>query len=257
MADEAIFQRADDWILAGATWSVAAGTLDTGYTLTGLSGLNPQKRIRFTGGTATLRATLPVAKSATAFALPVSNAEAGTLSIANGAGFSLAVPVPPMPPDGIPLTAVIQFAATAASTQWDVSITGNTAPVVFGAAVWFGGTLRAFARNFKPGFGVRERGIKGELANEHGATFRQVYQARHRFFEFDVAATTAQAADLIAWYRGLTADGSDGSLFWPDPTVNDAYVGAWASEYSAKMYVGPTYHPHTGVFAEFPKGKPV
>ena len=257
MADEAIFNRADEWILDGATWSLVAGSLAAGSTLDVLSSLRPQKRIMFTSGTATIRATIPGAKTARCFALPVSNADNGTLTIANGAGFSLAVPIPTMPAGRIPRTAVIQFPAPAASTTWDVIIAGSSANVILGGAIWFGQSLHTFGRNFRNGFRPSVKRFVADVVNPSGAQYHINHRTIQRAFDFDVAALTAQIAEMEDWQRSQTANGSDISLFWPDPTVNDAYLGNWTNDFAPTMYVGPNYHPLQTKFTELSKGQPV
>jgi hypothetical protein len=255
VANEAIYSRADDWILHDATWSVPVGSLQPSYDISVLQHLRPHKRLLFGSGTATVRATIGTSRSASVFALPVSNCTGAVLSIANNSGLSLSVPVPALPPDGVPLTAVIQFAPSSA-TQWDVVVSGNPDFLILGGAIWFG-TARTFARNYHPSWTETEVDAVSSVTNEYLARYQHVYQARERSMAFQVPATDVQAADLLAWSRGKTASGSNVSLFWPNPLVNDARLGVFDGGHTVSPSGVINYQPTTLTFIEMGKGRRV
>lgn len=258
-----IYQRYDDWILAGSTVSGTA-PLNATYSLATLLELRPDKRLRFATNSPTVTFTLPTSRRADFFALPMSNTDAGSsvLTLTNGAGLSQVITVPALQPNNLPPTAIIDLRigtptnATRTSNVWNMVWTSNSVNVTLGGLPWLSGPVRAFDRSFLWNPKESETHAEDEKVNEYGTRNITDLLSSVRQFScvFGIATDTDRAA-LRAWYQACHGRALP-SLFWPDPSINDAYVGTWQKTYGADLtFLNLNNVPL--VFDELSKGIPL
>lgn len=256
----AIFARRSDYILTGATITGTAPS--TSYSLSTLGTLNPAARVRFGSGTVTVTFTLGVAAKADLFALPAHNLSGSVLTLTNGSGLSQTITLPTLPPDNIPLTTIVDLtigtpsAVTRTATVWNLVIVGNAANVILGGAVWLSTPNRTFNHNFEWGGSIerRHRGI--ETVNDYGTAYPQDYETVERWIDCTFPrADVTDRASLHDWYLANHGRWTD-SIFWPDPSVNDALLGRWSEAYAERFkFTNNNQIPLR--FDERPKGKPL
>jgi hypothetical protein len=220
----------------------------TSYSLDTLKSGQPAARVRWGTGTVTITFTFSGSKTANLLAIPVSNLAGSVLTLTNGAGLSQAITLPTLPADGIPLTAIATFTSSSHAV-WNLVISGNAANVILGGCIWLG-TYKELDRNFRYSFREIEdaRGVGHE--NEYGTEYLVPYDTINRRFQCSFATSDTGAEQLRLWQR-------DGRwrpcLFWPDPSVNDAYIGRWETGLSLERHY-PNYNPTSLVFRELGKG---
>jgi hypothetical protein len=238
----AIYQTYADYILAtaGVPNAVFTGTapLNSTYSLSDFAFLRPDWRVKFGSGTVTITITLPIAKRADIFALPMHNLSGAVLTLTNGSGLSQAITLATLSEDSIPLTTVVDLtigtpvAATRTSNVWNLVISGNAVNVTLGGAIWLSGNSRSFNRNFKWGFTESEQhGLAAEHINEYLTAARLGTFSKTRSLTCQTLARDQGVTDFRAWYRA-NCGRAHPSLLWPDPSVNDAYLGVWQPELS-------------------------
>lgn len=258
----ALFSSYADYILGDATWSSNVAPMTT-YSVDTFAEIRPDKRVRWGGKTVTITATLGAAIRADVVAIPMSNLDPGTsptiFRLTNDQGLDVNPELPVVPSDHLPLTCVYDFrqalnASTPASV-WNFIIANNSVDVTLGAALWLG-QLREFTANFRPSPIIGEQRLNSGGSNEYGTINRVRSRARIRSFEFSVPSRDAQRDTLIEWARAGEGSGLP-SLFWPDPSVNDALLGSWPDEY-ANTWVIDNFSPMDGIrFTEWSKGIPL
>lgn len=222
----------------------------SGYANSTLVSLNPAARLRYNTGTVTITLTFGSAVTADTFALPVSNLAGSVLTLTNGAGLSQAITLPTIPDNRIPLTAVKSFSSSS-STTWNLVISGNAANVILGGGLWLG-AKRTLDRNFRYEFHEIGEQPGPEVTNEYGVDYTPNLRTLVRRLQCEFAATATGRAQLKAWFE----DGRKRPcFFWPDPSVNDAYIGKWATTYDVTR--GVNVSTLSMEFAELSKGKPV
>ncbi len=255
---KSIWGRADQNILIGAT--ISGTSPATSYSVSDLIGFNPAARILFSSGSATITFTSTSAKTGKIAVLPVSNlsTSSGIATITNAAGLSVSFPIPARPPHNIPLTAILDFSTQAnlSSTQWSLVLSGNPLNVLLGGGFGiYSNTSGLSDRDYAndAGWTERERDFVIEHSNEYGVRLRYPLQTIERSFEFMVKASTGDMDGLRTWHR---ANLGRPGVFWPDPTVNDAYYGTWDG-FEVRRTMIPGYNEVTLPFLELVKGKPV
>lgn len=259
----AIYQRYTDYILGSATVSGTAPL--TSYSLSTLTGLNPATRVRFGSGTVTVTFTLGSGARGDLFALPMHNLSGSVLTLTNGAGLSQAITLATLPADSLPRTTIVDLTigtpngATRTSTTWNLVIAGNAANVILGGAVWIGTTNRTLSRNFaiEP---IRALTYQSdEVINPYGVAYAVDYETVLRSIRCEFAgASTQDRSDLEDWYR--TSHGRvRPSIFWPDPSVNDAILGRWPETFEETLNRrgSAAHRVPLAEFRELSKGKPV
>lgn len=258
----ALFSRYSDYILSDATWSGTAP--QSTYELATFAYLRPDWRVKYGATTVTITATIGTPRKADVFALPMHNLDPGTsptiARLTNNNGFAVDLDIPAVPADSLPLTAIRDLrndasASTRTATVWNLVITGNSVNVTLGALIWLG-LLNEFTANYRPGFRIGERRFNSTAANAFGTVNRVNYQARERYLEYSVPSRDAQRDALVDWARSGEGSGLP-SLFWPDPSVNDALVGSWPDEYASTPLIR-NFSPMDGIrFTEWSKGVPI
>jgi hypothetical protein len=253
----AIYNHAADNHFVDAVSLTSTQAPMTGYSLTTLQAMNPAARVRFSHKTLEIEAIFASSVTASLLAIPVSNLDAGSaiLRLQNAAGLDIAVPIPTMPDTGIPKTAILDFSAQSNRTSyaWQLQITSNTANVVLGGAVWLGASIRSLNRNFMWGYEEREERHGLDQTNDYGTRYLVNHRTNTRMVECDFNARDAGMEQLRLWHQ----DGRrEPSVFWIDPSVNDAYLGVWDGDFS----VSHAYVNSRRIrlpFVELAKGKPV
>lgn len=257
----AIFQAADENILRSAVWS--GTTPATSYSLTTLASLNPAARILFPSSMVTLTATVTSARG-DVLVIPVTNAD--SLQVTNGAGLNETITIPTMTRMRIPLTIVADLSAlepnatTRTSTTWTFAMVCNTAALQLGGAIAIYNPRTELAvGDFRWG-GTETRIVYGiDRENEYGVRYRQLRDTMRRSVSLTKLATQSDLDDLRDWF-----DASSGkygtALLWPDPAVNDAYLGSLQEKLEvtrlAPTSLGTLYSVAIQ-FDELSKGKPV
>lgn len=223
----------------------------TNYANQTLVSAIPSARVRYGTGTVTVTLTFGSAVTADVMALPVSNLQGSVLALTNGAGLNEAITLPTLPANRIPKTAIKEFASSS-STVWNLVITGNTEDVILGGGFWLG-AKRTLDRNFRYGWREIEEQPGEEQMNDYGVEYVPFYETQIRRVVCDFKLSATGVDQMKAWHQ----DGRKRpSLFWPDRTINDAYIGRWASGLEMAREF-PTFAPLTMTFAELCKGKPV
>lgn len=256
---EGIYSHYDDNLIWDCTISANASPMSS-YSLTTLQSPNPAARVRFSSGTVTIsfsnfNATSPApSASPNLLAIPVSNLEGSVLSLTNSAGLNISVPVPTMPDHRIPKTIVLDFSSQANRTAatYSLVIAGNVANVVLGGGIWLG-AKRTLDRNFRYSFHELEDQPEVGAVNDYGVEYLADLTTQTRSFRADFNASATGREQLRAWHQ---AGRRKATLFWPDPTVNDAYLGHWRTPFDVER-THPRVQKVSLDFGEFCKGKPV
>lgn len=246
----AIYNHYSDNALWGGTVTANVAP-STSYALADLQSAVPGVRVRWGVKTVTITWTFSGAVTADFFALPVSNLQGSVLTLTNGAALSQAVTLPALPTNRIPLTAIVQFASSS-STTWNLVISGNAENIVLGGAAWLG-QKRTFDRNFMWSFHEREQQFGSAVVNDYGTRYLQTLQTQQRFIDITVRSRQTAIAAFKAWHQDARFRPG---LFWPDPSVNDAYVGVWDTDLDVERAY-TNVNPISLAFAELSKGKPV
>lgn len=258
----ALYSPHSGYILADAVYTGTAPMAT--YSLDTFAYIRPNWRVKYDVKTVTVTATLGASRKAEVLALPMSNIDAGSLvlSLTNGAGLNVAVPVPAVPTGiygRLPLTTVLDLRGLAStltrtSNVWNLVITANSVNVTLGAAIWLG-TLVEFTANFRPGLIQASKFYNGSETNFYGTENKVRSRARTRFCDLAVPSRDAQRDAFMEW--GDAGEGSGlPSLFWPNPSVNDALLGSWPDEFS-NTWVIANYSPMEFRFTERSKGIPL
>jgi hypothetical protein len=258
----AVYQRATDNILAGIT-PTATVAPSTSYSLSTLASMNPAARVKWSVTTVTITFTITSAQG-DIFVLPMHNLDPGSsvLTLTNGAGFSHALTIPAVQANGFPPTLVVDLTAlsgTRTSTTWNLVIAGNSVNVQLGGCVAIYGPKRTFldaviGGYFAPEFHERETAYISEVVNEYGTAYVHDYEAVTRQIEILIRADSPTGLGLIRdWFRANHGRAT-GSLFWPDTSVVDAYVGRWQTTFDVQ-HTTAYYKPIPIVFDELSKGK--
>lgn len=254
MANAIILAHSDN-ILASGT--VGGATPQSGYTANDIISYHPERRVLYSSGTVTITVTISSATGAVAV-LPVSNLDASVCTLTNGAGLSVAFPIPTLPANRIPLTAILDFSAQAnrTSTTWNLVIVGNSANVVLGGGFAIYSAKTSIDRNYQFGWRDREQHYFIDHANEFGVRLRYDLRTQTRGADYRIPATEAGTTSLRTWYR---ANHSNPGTFWPDPSVNDAYgLCTWDSFEAERKPQGASDLTRVNVsIAELCKGLPV
>jgi len=138
---------------------------------------------------------------------------------------------------------------------WNWVIANNSVNVTLGAALWLG-TLTEFTANFRPEFELGEDRFNSQVTNVYGVENCVRTRARQRWATFSVPSRDAQRDQFFEWARAGEGGGLP-SLFWPDPSVNDALLGKWPNTFSSSWVIA-NYSPMSGVrFTELNKGIPL
>lgn len=258
----AVFQAADENILRQATWS---GTLpaDT-YARATFAQFDPAARVLYTGGTATITAAIAAPARGDVLAIPVTNADALTLT--NGAGLDVDIPIPAMTRNRIPRTIVCDLSrlepnsATRTSNVWHAVLTCSTANLVVGAAIALYSPRTDFlVGDFQWG-GSESRTAYGSVhENEYGSRYLLTRETMRRSVKLTKLATQADLDAVEAWCDGNGGAFGPGFL-WPNPEVNDAYLGTVPDTLDVTRVAPTSDGPVFSVslaFVELSKGRPV
>lgn len=259
----ALFSSYADYILWDAVWSSSVAPI-TNYSVDTFSEMRPDKRVKFNVKTVTITATKSgSAQRGDVVAVAMSNLDPGTsptiLRLTNEQGLDVTIELPVVPADGIPLTAVLDFRqaanASTPATTWNWIIANNSADVTLGALLWVG-QLREFTANFRPEFELGETHFNGGDTNVYGIENTIRYRTRQRWATFSVPTRDAQRDTFFEWARASEGGGLP-SLFWPDPSVNDALLGKWPNQFSSRWVIA-NYSPMDGIqYNEMNKGLPL
>lgn len=257
----AIFQGTDENILSGATWS-GTSPADT-YALATFERFDPATRILFSSGTATVTATVTSARG-DVLAIPVTNAD--TLIVTNGAGLNEAIAIPTMTRNRIPRTIVADLVAlepnstTRTSTTWHFAMVCNSASLIIGGAIAIYSPKHSLAVGDFQWGGSESREHYGVVhENPYGVRYLLTRETMRRSVSLVKLATQADLDELQDWY-----DASQGqfgpALLWPDPDLNDAYLGTLQDKLSvtklAPSSLGTIYSVAIQM-EELSKGRPV
>lgn len=258
----AIFQAADENILRTANWAVTAGsTVSHGPLLIGR--LDPAVRVLFTSSIGTLIATIPSARG-DVLAIPVTNAS--LLTVTNGSGLNVSVPVPALPVSGIPLTLVCDLSllapnpSTRTSTTWGFAFASSVGGLVLGAAIALYAPRRELVDGDFQWGGTETRTAFGSVQESPaGVRWRNPRQTQCRSAKLTKLATQDDADAIQGWFDGSRGQ-FDPALLWPDPAVNDAYFGTLGDTLEmtrlAPTVDGPVFSVSLQ-FDELAKGRPV
>lgn len=257
----AIFQAADENILREATWSGTAPS--TGSSLTTFETLEPSARVAYGSGTATVTATITPARG-DVLVIPVTNADG--LTVTNGAGLNVSVPVPEMTRSRIPKTIVCDLSAlqsnptTRTSSTWNFAFSSGSGNLTIGGAIalfaprheLLDGDFQWGGRDSRQAFGVNQE-------NSYGLRYLFPYETIRRSVAVSKLATQTDLDALKDWFTG--SGGAYGvSLLWPDPDVNDAYLGTLQDQLEVTRLAPTADGPVFSVafeFEELTKGRPV
>lgn len=141
MPNQTLYARPSRNVAPNATWTVTAGTLDTGYDADAVADLAPASAVLAEGTSLTLRATFISAQTLVGIAIVNHNFAQGSpyasVTLTNGAGLSVPLTVPDDYENGLPRGFYEDFTASAnrTSTVWNIVITGNAEPVAVGEIV--------------------------------------------------------------------------------------------------------------------------
>lgn len=258
----ALYSPYNGYILHDAVWTGTAPS-DSSYKVTDFAFIRPDWRVKFSGTTVTITATTPGPKRlGEVFAFPMHNITPGSptiLHLTTGDGFDHAVPIPAMPSDGLPLTAILDLRTLGTTGQkttnvWNAVITTNGANVTLGAAMWVG-TLIEFERDFLLGVKLGEKRFNvSSVTNKFGVTNRARARTRERYIDLSVFASAAQYAQFLDWMRAGEGSGLP-SLLWPIPAVNDAMLGSYGDAFEATG--SELMYPISFRFTEWSKGEPI
>lgn len=257
----AIFQGPDENIFRAATWSGTAPA-DT-YALATFARFDPAARVLFSAGTVTVTATITSARG-DVLVIPVTNAD--SLTITNGTGLNKPIPIPTMTRTRIPRTIVADLSllepnsTTRTSTVWSLVFVCNTANVVVGAAIGLYAPRHELAVGDFQWGGTESREHYGtEHENDYGVRYLLTKDTMRRSVSLVKLATQADLDALQDWYdasRGKFA----AALLWPDPDVNDAYVGTLQEKLEvtrlAPTSIGTIYQVAIQL-EELSKGRPI
>lgn len=118
---------------ADATLSIVAGSAaNANFPLTNLQDGRPAKPFKSVGMSCTIRATFSGSVTLRAISLGPHNLAGATLALSNNGGMSSTpIPIAANREDGLSVNPFLQFAASAA-TQWDLAISGASAPIAIG-----------------------------------------------------------------------------------------------------------------------------
>lgn len=256
-----IFQSADQNILRGATWAVTAGT--TVYNPAYFRHLDPSIHVVFNGASGTLIATIPSARG-DVLVIPVSNAY--TLTVSNGAGLSVSVPVPAMPTSRVPLTLVCDLSVlqpnqtTRTSNVWGFAFTSISGALAVGAAIAIYSPRRELLEGDFQWGGAERRSAFGTVQEgPAGVRYLNASQTMRRAVKLTKLASQTDAEALKDWFDGSW--GQFGTSFlWADPDVNDGYLGTLADRLEVTR-VAPTAEGPMFVvgveLTELSKGRPL
>lgn len=256
----AIFQAFDEQILRDAVWS---GITPINGALTDYARFDPAVHVTYEPGSSTVTATIAAARG-DILAIPATNADA--LTVTNGAGLNLSIPIPDMPRSGIPLTIMCDLSALQSnptirtSTVWHFAFTCSTAFLVVGAAIALYSPRHELAvGDFQWGGSDSSTGYGVSQESPLGVRYLEALETSSRAVKVTKLATASDLEALQDWY-----DGSWGqfrpALLWPDPSFNDGYVGAIQEKFEAVKLspssIGTIYQ--IGIeFDELSKGVPV
>lgn len=252
-----LYGAASENILDGAT--VTGTTPSTSYYLSTIVTMDPADRIRFDTGNARFDFTLAEAKTGGVLVLPVSNADAGSsvVTLMNGAGLSIPVPIPAHTRNGIPRTTLLDFSTSGnlSSAAWTLLFSGNSVPVTVGGAVGI------FPRNVLPGGmkfedfgGVKERAGLDEY-NEYKNRRRFPLRTLERKLDFSLDVPGSSLSVLEDWFDGTDID--QAGYVWPQLEGVDGYFGTLPTAFATKRLGDTGYFSVQITFAELSKGKPV
>lgn len=252
---EPLYGGGADNILDGATVSGSAPSAT--YSLATLAKMDPAERVRWGSGSISFTFTLPTSKTGGVFILPVSNADAGTgvVTLSNGAGLSVAVPIPTWTRNGIPRTAALDFSdqGNLTSSTWTVAFSGNTANVVVG------GGMGIFPRYAFPGlrwnFSYQHQQAALDESNAYLHRRRFAYRTSERRLSCEVWMDAADLAELDDVFAG--GAGVKPGFVWPQLDGIDAFFGTFP-DFNAKRVGDVVDRFEVGfVMSELSKGKPV
>lgn len=120
-----LIARHTDLIEPSATFSVAAGSIDSLYPVINAQSPYPWEMARFTGTSGTIRATFGGAQNLQAIGFI--NTDATAIQLTNNNGLNVAISIPAIPLDGRKKDPWIDLRVIGSSaSQWNVALTGPT-----------------------------------------------------------------------------------------------------------------------------------
>jgi hypothetical protein len=240
----ALYIRADEAYSRDGTVTTTAGTTDTAYTDDWLVDGRANRPAKATNGTVT-------------WSIASTAGECGGVAICNhnltvnatlGGDISATWTVPSARANGIPLNGWKQITPVSGVDLVTVAISANTADVVIGEVVY--GKVRTVPRGAPMLNGQSSAQIlRGQFSGGLSVNKYDNGEAQ-RVWRSTVAATTAEADDLVAWFESQRNE-SKYSLFVPDSTVNDAWLGFLSAP--DVSYLAPGYYRVTLNFTEIPR----
>lgn len=266
MAQQTIIARQSDNIFRDAVITCDKTPMAT-YDLAVL-GLNtsitPATRVRFTDPDPVITFTLPEARQGDILAITVSNADVGlsppALTITNGNGLSQDVPIPTMPGNRIPRTAILDLSiltptdATRLDDVWALHFS-NSVDVELGGGVYLYTKRELTPEDLQWSFRYSKQHARSDTPNEYLMRYILDYETQVRGFDAVIRCPLSQRDEIEEWFDSVCVGPG---LLWPFPDVNDAYVGTWGDRFDAQQIGEFTdYYDVTIPFTELSKGKPV
>jgi hypothetical protein len=264
MADETIYASGGDNILDGITPTGTAPS--TTYSLATLALMQPAARVRWGATGISLVFTLGSAARGDVLVIPVHNLDEGggspasVLTLTNGAGLSVTVPVPADQANGQASTIVLDLTeaepnpTTRTASVWTLTIAGNSANVTLGGAVAIFGPKRVLNPDLRWGFSLQEQAGRSQTINAHLVRYIVNFRTTERSIVASIR--TSDLEGVRAWFQENAAGTAPG-LLWTQLAGHDAYLGIWEPTFHATNIEGTEYYDIDLTFTELSKGKPV
>jgi hypothetical protein len=224
-----LYQSYADYILANATWSANVTPMAT-YDVTTLGYLRPDWRIKWATGTVTITATLSGALQGDIVAVPMSNLDAGSLTVTNNGGsggVNQVIAIPAKSVGGWQPTAWFDLTQTWSVSQrtasvWNFVVTGNSVNLTIGAALWISGPKTTFDHGFTVNTAHDVPTYYGlHQTNEYGVDFVLDLGAKKRMMTGTFDAKESMSTAIMGWVDGCRGNNRPG-LFVRDTLLNDA-----------------------------------
>ncbi len=251
-----LYGSAYDNILRDAT--MGGTTPSTSYSLATMNTMNPADRVRFGSGSCTITWTLATSKTGGVLILPISNADAGSgvVSLTNGAGLNVAVPIPAPYRTGHARTVMLDFslAGSLTSNSWTLHFSGNSAPVIIGAAVGI------FPKQVLPGlrfeFSYAKKYAVSDEPNEYLTRYRFNYRAHERTLNGVIWTPGSSLSVIEDLFDGGNGSAEPGFLAPQLPGIDPCF-GTWPDTFNPSRVGDTDEFSIPLVIRELAKGKPV
>ena len=253
---EHLYGSAYDNILRDA--SLSGSTPSTSYALSTMNTMNPADRVRFGSGSISITWTLSGAKKGEVLVLPMSNADPGTgvVTLSNNGGLSVAVPIPTPYRTGHARTLALDFSTHGGTTAsaWTLTFSGNSAPVIMGAAVGIFPKLVLPGLRFE--FSYSKKYAVSDEPNEYLSRYRFNFRAHERTLNGVVWTPGSELSVLEDCFDGGDGSAEPGFLA-PQLDGIDPCFGTWADTFNPSRVGDTDQFSVPLVIRELAKGKPV